>query len=174
MTHPCPATGANPLSAAPASRVDTTLARRLINLREVVMTDHSMPTGSRRGRRQHRPIGWRDVYRQRGDWTAPARVPPAESATSEPASGDRARRGCAAWRSPEQFILQTLRARGGRLTLADLVFEGRWNGMQPAMTDAVLADLVARGLVRGPLSHPIAYELTAAGWDVCAAAIGRL
>ena len=136
------------------------------------MTDHSLQTESRKGRRRHQEIG-RDVYRQRGDWAAPARVPAAESAASEPENGGRVRRGGAPARSPEQVVLQTLRARGGRLTMAELVFEGRWNGMPPSLTDAVLADLVARGLVRGPLSHPIAYKLTVAGWDVSAVAIGR-
>lgn len=95
-------------------------------------------------------------------------IAPCEAA----ASASERRQAGQASSSVEQVILQTLRARGGRLLKADLVFEVRWHGMHRELIDGVVDELVACGLLRGPLSESMAYELTVAGWDVCAAAIG--
>src|SRR5262245_13191001 len=62
-------------------------------------------------------------------------------------------------------ILTVLRTCGGRLWTADLTFELRARGISAAVTSAALRELVSAGLVRGPLTRALAYELTVAGWD---------
>ena len=69
----------------------------------------------------------------------------------------------------EKVILQTMRSQGGRLPLTDLVFEVRRHGLRPELVNFVINELVARTLLRGPLSRSMLYMLTVAGWDVSAA-----
>lgn len=65
----------------------------------------------------------------------------------------------------QNAILQVLRARGGKLWMVDLVFELRWRGVKADLVRSEIGELVSAGLVRGPLSAMLAYELTAGGWD---------
>lgn len=65
----------------------------------------------------------------------------------------------------QDAILQVLRARGGKLWMVDLVFELRWRGVNAELVRSEIGELVEIGLVRGPLSAMLAYELTPGGWD---------
>ena len=48
----------------------------------------------------------------------------------------------------------------------EIVFELRRRGRAVASVPSALRALSLRGLVRGPLSRTLAYQLTADGWDI--------
>ena len=50
--------------------------------------------------------------------------------------------------------------------MVDLVFELRWRGTTAEIVHRELDQLVELRLVRGPLSQMLAFELTAAGWNL--------
>ena len=66
----------------------------------------------------------------------------------------------------QSSILVVLRACGGRLWMTDLVYELRRRGLCVASVTSELHRLSRRGLIRGPLSRDLAYELTVDGWDI--------
>jgi hypothetical protein len=66
----------------------------------------------------------------------------------------------------EASILRVLRSRGGRLSKQDLSFELRLRGRNVDDLSAWLDELVMLGLVRGPISRALVYELTTPGWDM--------
>ena len=65
----------------------------------------------------------------------------------------------------QSSILAVFRASGGRLWMIDLVFELRRRGISVDGLTSELRGLNRRGLVRGPLSRTLVYELTVDGWD---------
>lgn len=133
------------------------------------MPNRGIQADGRRG--DHKPSG---PHRRPQAGIRPLEFPPPDLWGSAPLSNDHRRRACDASSSVELAILQIVRDCGGRLLLADLVFQIRWRGMRSELIEAVLEELVARGLLRGPLSQSAAYELTAAGWDVSAVGVGRI
>ena len=136
------------------------------------MPHRSIRGGSRRKCTHLRQSAW-PVFPQPKDRIQQCGIPTPKGATSAPLANYLRSRACGASASIEQVILQAVWARGGRLVMADLVFEVRWHGMHPDLIGGVVDELVGYGLLRGPLSESMAYELTATGWDLCAGAMGR-
>ena len=63
-------------------------------------------------------------------------------------------------------FLTILRSCGGRLWMTALVYEMRRRGLSVATVLSELRGLSRRGLIRGPVSRDLAYELTIDGWDI--------
>ena len=123
--------------------------------------------GSARNRGQDESFRVRGTRPERDRWIAQVGVQASRAAQRASKAHRRAPP------SVEETILYVLRSHGGRLPVDDLEFEMRHHGAHPIRVNAALGELVARRLVRGPLWESLVYELTAVGWDVCAASIGR-
>ena len=66
----------------------------------------------------------------------------------------------------QSSIMTVLRRCGGRLWMADIVYELLRRGLCVASVTSELRWLSRRGLIRGPLSPGLVYELTVDGWDI--------
>jgi hypothetical protein len=134
------------------------------------MPNRSIQCGTEGRRGDHKPNG---LHRQPRPEIRPCEVPPPRPLGTIRIPNDDGRRAWGVSSPVEQAILQIVRSRGGRLLLAELVFEMRWRGMRPEPIEASVKKLVRSGLLRGPLAQSATYELTVVGWDVSAVAIGR-
>src|SRR5262249_16167755 len=126
--------------------------------REIAMAYRSTLGNTRAAHRRAGQGELEGTRPRRDDWIAAQAIPSRLRSCTSVGNG---RPGyCHDSPAAEQIVLQVLRARGGRLGKLELTFELRWHSIDPHAMDAAVAELVERGLVRGPMSQSLSYELT--------------